>query len=168
MFGRTLEGHIDQRNFEPRTPGTSNFHSVLIKPLYRINVLIITKDCNMNKYQLQGKIKSTGVAILFWFLIGAHFAYLDKWGLQILFWLTIGGLGVWWLIINNITRVNRYVRDDFRYSRLGYGSYDAFSQRYFYGYIDIKLLRVLFSIRCLLNKDAATLIKEVYDTVDEA
>jgi hypothetical protein len=52
----------------------------------------------MNKYQLQGNIKSTGVAIIFWFLIGAHFAYLEKWGLQILFWLTIGGLGVWWLI----------------------------------------------------------------------
>ena len=52
----------------------------------------------MNKYQLQGKIKSTGVAFLFWFLIGAHFAYLEKWGLQILFWLTIGGLGIWWLI----------------------------------------------------------------------
>jgi len=52
----------------------------------------------MNKYHLQGKIKSTGVAILFWFLIGAHFAYLDKWGLQLLFWLTIGGLGIWWLI----------------------------------------------------------------------
>ncbi len=52
----------------------------------------------MNKYQLQGKIKSTGVAIFFWFLIGAHFAYLDKWGLQLLFWLTIGGLGIWWLI----------------------------------------------------------------------
>ena len=52
----------------------------------------------MNKYQLQGEIKSTGVAILFWFLIGAHFAYLNKWVIQIIFWLTIGGLGVWWLI----------------------------------------------------------------------
>jgi hypothetical protein len=52
----------------------------------------------MNKYQLQGKIKSTGTAILFWFLLGAHFAYLNKWGLQIIFWLTLGGLGVWALI----------------------------------------------------------------------
>jgi hypothetical protein len=52
----------------------------------------------MNKYQLQGKIKSTGTAILFWFLLGAHLAYLNKWGLQIIFWLTLGGLGVWALI----------------------------------------------------------------------
>jgi len=52
----------------------------------------------MNKYQLQGEIKSTGVAILFWFLIVAHFAYLNKWVIQIIFWITIGGLGVWWLI----------------------------------------------------------------------
>lgn len=52
----------------------------------------------MNKYQLQGKIKSTGTAILFWFLLGAHFAYLNKWGLQIIFWLTLGGLGVWALV----------------------------------------------------------------------
>ena len=64
----------------------------------------------MNKYQLQGQVKSTGVAILFWFLIGAHFAYLDKWGLQILFWLTIGGLGIWWLIELFLIpgRVSRY------------------------------------------------------------
>lgn len=52
----------------------------------------------MNKYQLQGKIKSTGTAILFWFLLGAHFAYLGKWGLQILFWITLGGIGIWALI----------------------------------------------------------------------
>lgn len=52
----------------------------------------------MNKYELQGKIKSTGTAILFWFLLGAHFAYLNKWGMQILFWITLGGLGVWALI----------------------------------------------------------------------
>ena len=52
----------------------------------------------MNKYQLQGKIKSTGTAILFWFLLGAHFAYLGKWGLQILFWVTLGGIGIWALI----------------------------------------------------------------------
>ena len=51
-----------------------------------------------SKYELQGKIKSTGTAILFWFLLGAHFAYLNKWGLQIIFWLTLGGLGVWALI----------------------------------------------------------------------
>ncbi|HEX6227340.1 MAG TPA: TM2 domain-containing protein [Chryseolinea sp.] len=70
----------------------------------------------MNKYQLQGKIKSTGVAILFWFLIGAHFAYLEKWGLQIVFWLTIGGLGIWWIIELFLIpgRVARYNADIYK------------------------------------------------------
>lgn len=52
----------------------------------------------MNKYELQGRVKSTGTAFLFWFLLGAHFAYLGKWGLQIIFWLTLGGLGIWALV----------------------------------------------------------------------
>ena len=51
-----------------------------------------------SKYELQGKIKSTGTAILFWFLLGAHFAYLNRWVLQIIFWVTLGGVGVWALI----------------------------------------------------------------------
>ena len=52
----------------------------------------------MNKYELQGRVKSTGTAFLFWFLLGAHFAYLGKWGLQLIFWLTLGGLGIWALV----------------------------------------------------------------------
>ncbi len=52
----------------------------------------------MNKYELQSRIKSTGTAILFWFLLGAHFAYLGKWGLQLLFWITLGGVGVWAIV----------------------------------------------------------------------
>ena len=52
----------------------------------------------MNKMYYQSKIKSTGTAYLFWILLGAHYAYLGKWGIQILFWITFGGLGIWWLI----------------------------------------------------------------------
>lgn len=52
----------------------------------------------MNKHYLQSQVKSTGTAYLFWFLFGAHYAYLGKWGIQILFWLTLGGLGIWALI----------------------------------------------------------------------
>lgn len=52
----------------------------------------------MNKNYLHSKVKSTGVAYLFWFLLGAHYAYLGKWGLQILYWITLGGLGIWALI----------------------------------------------------------------------
>jgi hypothetical protein len=52
----------------------------------------------MNKYELQGNIKSKGSAYLFWFLLGAHFAYLGRWGMQLLFWITLGGFGVWAII----------------------------------------------------------------------
>ena len=50
------------------------------------------------KYYLQSKFKSTGTAYLFYFLLGMHYAYLGKWGLQILFWVTLGGFFIWALI----------------------------------------------------------------------
>tara|TARA_R110002074_G_scaffold233170_1_gene404828 strand:+ start:773 stop:1066 length:294 start_codon:yes stop_codon:yes gene_type:complete len=52
----------------------------------------------MNKHYLQSKVKSTGTAYLLWFFLGAHYAYLGKWGIQILYWLTLGGVGIWALI----------------------------------------------------------------------
>jgi hypothetical protein len=52
----------------------------------------------MNKFELQGNVKSQGTAYLFFFLFGAHFAYLGKWGLQFLFWFTLGGFFVWGFI----------------------------------------------------------------------
>jgi len=52
----------------------------------------------MNKHYLQSKVKSTGTAYLFWFFLGAHYAYLGKWGIQILYWITLGGVGIWALI----------------------------------------------------------------------
>ncbi len=64
----------------------------------------------MNKHYLQSQVKSTGTAYLFWFLLGAHYAYLGKWGIQILFWITFGGFGIW-AIIDLFTmsgKVNKY------------------------------------------------------------
>jgi hypothetical protein len=49
----------------------------------------------MNKHALQSQVKSSGMAYLMWFLLGAHYAYFNKWGLQIAYWLTLGGLGFW-------------------------------------------------------------------------
>lgn len=49
----------------------------------------------MNKHYLQSKVKSTGTAYLLWFFLGAHYAYLGKWGIQILYWITLGGIGIW-------------------------------------------------------------------------
>lgn len=43
------------------------------------------------------KAKSSGPAYLLWFLVGGHYLYLGKWGIQFLFWITLGGLLVWWL-----------------------------------------------------------------------
>lgn len=70
----------------------------------------------MNKHYLQSKIKSTGTAYLFWFFLGAHYAYLGKWGVQILYWLTLGGLGIWILIdlFTMSKKVDQYNAEIFR------------------------------------------------------
>lgn len=52
----------------------------------------------MNKYKLQGKIKSVPLTYAMWFFLGSHYAYLGKWGLQFLFWFTLGGVGIWALV----------------------------------------------------------------------
>lgn len=49
------------------------------------------------------------MAYIMWFLIGAHYAYLGKWGLQILYWITLGGLGLWALV--DLFRIPGMVRD---------------------------------------------------------
>ena len=43
-------------------------------------------------------MKSKVLAYFFWFLLGAHYAYLGKWGTQFLYWITLGGFGFWALI----------------------------------------------------------------------
>jgi len=70
----------------------------------------------MNKYELQSKIKYTGHAYLFWFLLGAHYAYLGKWGVQLLYWFTLGGLGLWMLIdlFTMQSKVDRHNRPIFQ------------------------------------------------------
>jgi len=55
------------------------------------------------------KAKSAGTAYLLWLLLGWHYIYLRKWGLQILFWLTIGGIGIWWII--DLFRIPSMIRD---------------------------------------------------------
>jgi TM2 domain len=42
--------------------------------------------------------KSLAVAYLAWLLLGWHYLYLGRIGLQLAFWLTAGGFVVWWLI----------------------------------------------------------------------
>lgn len=45
------------------------------------------------------KEKSLGTAYLFLVIVlGMHYGYLGKWGLQAVFWLTGGGFLIWWFI----------------------------------------------------------------------
>lgn len=53
---------------------------------------------NKNKYALQGELKQTQTAYLLWFFLGAHYAYMGRWGIQLLYWFTLGGIGLWILI----------------------------------------------------------------------
>ena len=64
----------------------------------------------MNKHQLQSQVRTIGIAYLLWFFLGAHYAYLGRWGLQILYWITFGGLGIWALydLITMSGKVDRY------------------------------------------------------------
>ncbi len=43
------------------------------------------------------KRKSIAVAYILW-LIGFHYLYLSKWGMQLLYWVTAGGLLIWAVI----------------------------------------------------------------------
>lgn len=42
--------------------------------------------------------KSLTFAYMAWILVGFHYAYLGRWGVQLIFWLTAGGFLVWWLL----------------------------------------------------------------------
>ncbi|MEI7775954.1 MAG: TM2 domain-containing protein [Verrucomicrobiota bacterium] len=54
------------------------------------------------------RAKSTLFAYIAWFLLGWHYLYLKRTGLQIAFWLTAGGFGIWWLV--DFFRVHGMVR----------------------------------------------------------
>ena len=50
------------------------------------------------KRELQGEIKSKGTAFVMYWFLGAHYAYLGKWGVQLAYWFTLGGLGIWLMV----------------------------------------------------------------------
>lgn len=54
------------------------------------------------------KRKSSTICYLLW-IIGWHYAYVGKWGVQVLFWVSIYGFLIWWLI--DIVRVVSLVRE---------------------------------------------------------
>lgn len=42
--------------------------------------------------------RSLGVAYLLWLLLGWHYAYVGRWGIQFLYWVTFAGLAIWALV----------------------------------------------------------------------
>lgn len=50
------------------------------------------------KAELQASLKSSGTAWVLFLFLGAHYAYVGKWGLQILYYVTFGGFGIWTII----------------------------------------------------------------------
>lgn len=57
-------------------------------------------------YERRGR--STGAAYCLCLLIGAHYAYVRRWGLQVLFWVTLFGLGIW--LVVDLFRIPTMVR----------------------------------------------------------
>jgi len=46
--------------------------------------------------ELEARRKDVRNGYLWWFALGSHYGYLERWQMQALFWITLGGLGVWW------------------------------------------------------------------------
>lgn len=71
----------------------------------------------MNKHYEHSQIKKPGIAYLFWFLLGAHYIYLERWGTQIIFWISFGGLGLWaiydlFTMSNKVKKYNKLLFDE--------------------------------------------------------
>lgn len=54
-----------------------------------------TQTALFNEYETKRKKRSVGYIV--WFLLGWHYLYTGKVGLQFAFWFTLGGFGLWWL-----------------------------------------------------------------------
>ena len=73
-----------------------------MKNIPEILLPYVDKISDEGKITLQKQFKkaekSKGVTFALWFFLGAHYAYMGKWGLFILFWLTGGGFFIWWFV----------------------------------------------------------------------
>lgn len=61
----------------------------------------------INDYR--SKKKSIGTAYLLLIVLGWHYAYLKKWGVQLLCWISFWGFLIWWII--DWFRIPKLVRD---------------------------------------------------------
>ncbi len=42
-------------------------------------------------------------------ILGLHYFYLNKFGMQALFWITLGGIWIWWII--DLFRIKSIIKD---------------------------------------------------------
>ncbi|MCP9199132.1 TM2 domain-containing protein [Gramella sp. GC03-9] len=61
----------------------------------------------INEYRT--KKKSVGTAYLLLIVLGWHYAYLKKWGIQVLCWITFWGFLIWWVI--DLFRIPKLVKE---------------------------------------------------------
>ena len=54
-----------------------------------------SQNAFFNEYESKKKKKSIGW--IAWFLLGWHYLYVGKVGMQFAFWFTFGGFGIWWI-----------------------------------------------------------------------
>ena len=55
-----------------------------------------SQNAFFNEYERKKKKKSIGW--IAWLLIGWHYLYAGKVGVQFAFWFTLGGFGIWWMV----------------------------------------------------------------------
>ncbi len=92
---------------EEYTESTTTTTPVMIDPAIVAKIPAVVRDSlaeltaeQQDRFiaQYDSRAKSVGVAYTLFLLLGAHYAYFGRWGLQAIWWLTLGGLGVWALI----------------------------------------------------------------------
>ena len=54
-----------------------------------------SQNAFFNEYEK--KKKKVSIAYIVWIILGWHYLYLKKVGLQFAFWFTLGGFGIWWI-----------------------------------------------------------------------
>ena len=55
-----------------------------------------SQNAFFNEYEKKKKKKSIGW--IAWFLLGWHYLYVGKVGMQFAFWFTLGGFWIWWIV----------------------------------------------------------------------
>lgn len=66
----------------------------------------VQQDQFVQEFNRKGKSPTVGLVLA---ILGLHYIYLNRWGMQILFWITGGGFLIWWVV--DIVRVKTLLKD---------------------------------------------------------